>query len=187
MGRSWPSSSCRAAACARSRAGADPAPLVGGEVHVWPGVIADAWALRQRNFAFAIVAPINFGIHIPGIVYLATEKTLRERPALIRKFLRALIAGWELAYADTAASIPLIASFDERALSPDRLRFELDLQREYVRPLAMRFAEFNQGRWRSLRDVLLIQKRMADPVDLSTAVTYDFLREVYRKPLAYAK
>jgi hypothetical protein len=51
----------------------------------------------------------------------------------------------------------------------------------------MRFAEFNQGQWRSLRDVLLIQKRMADPVDLSTAVTYDFLREVYRKPLSYAK
>jgi ABC-type nitrate/sulfonate/bicarbonate transport system substrate-binding protein len=167
--------------------GADPAPLLEGKVDVWPGSIGQAWTLRQRNFAYAVIAPINFGIHMPGTVYFATEKTLRDHPALIRQFVRALIAGWNQVYADPAASIPLIASYDEWKLTPDRLRFELDQQREFIRPLAMRFAEFNQTQWRALREILLRQKLMAESVDLSTAVSYEFLREAYRKPGSYAK
>lgn len=166
--------------------GSDPVALINGGVDVWPASIDLAYTLRQRNFEYSILVPINFGIHVPGTVYFATEKTLRDNPALIRRFLRALIAAWELVYANTEMSIPLIASFDPR-LTPDRVRFDLDQQREYVRPLAMRFAEFNKGQWRSLQDILLRQKLLAESVDLSTAVTYDFLREAYRKPGSFAK
>jgi ABC-type nitrate/sulfonate/bicarbonate transport system substrate-binding protein len=167
--------------------GSDPAPFLGGAVDVWPGSIADAWTLRQHGKSFDIITPINFGIHLPGTVYVASEKTLRDDPAVIRGFLRALIGGWELAYGDPDRSIPLIVSYDEFTLTPERVRAELDLQREYLKPLAMRFGEFNAAQWRSLRDLLLTQKMLAEPVDLTTAVTYDFLREAYRRPGAYAK
>jgi ABC-type nitrate/sulfonate/bicarbonate transport system substrate-binding protein len=167
--------------------GSDPAPLIGGKVDVWPGSIEEAAVLRQQNFEYAVIAPINFGIHVPGTVYFATEKTLRDNPALIRGFVRALIAGWELAYADPEKSIPLIVSHDPFSLTPDRVRADLDLQREFMRPLAMRFAEFNQTQWRALREILLRHKLMIESVDLSTAVTYEFLREAYRKPTNFAK
>jgi ABC-type nitrate/sulfonate/bicarbonate transport system substrate-binding protein len=167
--------------------GSDYAPLFKGELDVWPGSIAaEGFTFKQKQIRFNEIRPSNYGLHVPGTVYFTTEGTVRDNPELLRRFLRAVIAGWGLAYADYDKSIPLIAAFDDKALAPDYIRFKLERQRDILRPLGTRFGEFDLTRWRSLQDILLQQKLLKEPIDLSRAVTFDILRDAYRKPSTFA-
>jgi ABC-type nitrate/sulfonate/bicarbonate transport system substrate-binding protein len=169
-------------------AGPDLAPLLRGEIDVWPGHVgAEAYALKQAGVAANVISPASYGVHVPGTVYFASEKTLRDSPSLVRRFLHAVIAGWQFAYEDDAASVPLISSFDPAKLTPDLVRFALAQQREFLRPLGARFGEFDDTHWRSLQDILVQQKLLKEPMDLSRAVTYDFLRDAYRTTGALAQ
>ncbi len=172
-------------------AGTDISSLINGKVDIWSGHIArdarESYRLQQQGIRYNIIRPADYGIHVPGTVYFTTEKTIRDHPALIRQFLRAVIAGWELVYADYAKSVPLIAAFDEKTLTLELVRFALEQQRDFIRPPNMRFAEFDDTRWKLLRDILLQQQLINNSIDMSKAVTFDFLREAYRKSISFGK
>jgi ABC-type nitrate/sulfonate/bicarbonate transport system substrate-binding protein len=155
---------------------------------VSPGsYVADAYALARDRIGYTVIRPDNFGIHVPGTVYVATEDTVRDNAPLIRRFVRGVIAGWELAYRNLDKAAALVAAFDAEGLGPDQVRFELEQQREILHPLGSRFGEFDPTRWRALQAILLQQKLIREPLDLSRAVTFEFLREAYRKPITFAK
>jgi ABC-type nitrate/sulfonate/bicarbonate transport system substrate-binding protein len=156
--------------------------LLSGAVDVWPGHVGtEAYIFRQKGVAYEFLVPADFGIHVPGTVYFTTEGVIREQPDLVRRFLRAVIAGWELTYTDEAMSISQIASYSPLALTPELIRFKLEQQRAFLRPFGLRFGEFDDTHWRSLQDILVQQRLIKEPIDLSRAVTFDFLRDVSRR------
>jgi hypothetical protein len=53
--------------------------------------------------------------------------------------------------------------------------------------LAARYCEFDERHWRSLQAILLSQRLLDQPVDLSLAVNYQFLEDAYRKPYTFGK
>jgi ABC-type nitrate/sulfonate/bicarbonate transport system substrate-binding protein len=164
------------------KVGADITPFFNGEVDVWPGYTGvEAYTLKHANIGYNVISPGSYGVHVPGTVYFTAERTIRENPKLIRRFIRGVIAGWELTYADYAASVPLIASFDMDRLTPDLIRFKLEQQRALLRPFGARFGEFDDSHWQSLQAVLLQQRLLKEPIELPSFVTYDFLRDAYRR------
>lgn len=166
--------------------GTDIAALLNGDVDVWPGHVGkESYVLRQKGVPYTVVYPSNYGIHVPGTVYFTSEKIIRDHPSLVQKFLRAVIGGWTLTYADYSKSAPLISSFDEKTLTPERVSFELREQRDFVLPLGRRFTEFDDRQWKLLRNMLINERLIDDSIDMSKAVTYDFLREAYRKSISF--
>jgi ABC-type nitrate/sulfonate/bicarbonate transport system substrate-binding protein len=164
------------------KVGADMTPFLNGEVDVWPGHIsAEGYTLKRNGIGYNLISPGNYGVHVPGTVYFTAERTVRNNPELIRRFLSGVIAGWQMTYADYATSVPLIASFDSGRLKPDYVRFGLEQQRASLRPLGARFGEFDQARWQSLQAILIQQRLLKGPLDLSKVITYDVLRAAYRK------
>ena len=160
----------------------DNTMLLSGAVDVWPGHVGtEAYIFRQKGVGYDFLVPADFGIHVPGTVYFTAERVISEQPDLVRRFLRAVIAGWELTYADEATSIPQIASYSPLTLTPELIRFKLDQQRVLLRPFGVRFGEFDDTHWRSLQDILVQQRLIKEPIDLSGAVTFDFLRDVSRR------
>ena len=163
------------------RVDADPGPFTADDVDVWPGHVGtDAYALMQRNIDYSTIAPADYGIHVPGTVYFATQDLARDNPDLIRRFLHAVVAGWQTTYADEGQAVAQIAAYDPTTLTPAFVRFKLDRQRQLLRPFGARFGEFADTHWRDLQQILLRQRLIAAPVDLSQAVTSDFLADVYR-------
>ena len=168
--------------------GSDISMLTRGDVEIWPGHVGeDDYALTKLGADYVAVNPSSYGVHLLGSVYFASERTIRERPQLILSFLKSVIAGWELAYADASLSAPMIAAFDKARLTADAVRFALAGQQDSVRPLAARYCEFDESHWRSLQEILLSQRLLDQPVDLSLAVNYRFLADAYRKPYTYGK
>lgn len=167
--------------------GGDLSSLIHGDVDVWPGHVGDEdYALEQKKIDYSIVDPARYGVDLLGTVYFAAEQTITQRPDLVRRFLSGLIAGWELVYNDYTTSVPIIVSFDSKRLSPDYVRFALDRQRPNLRPLATRYGEYSEHQWRLLQEILVQQRRLDRTANISEAVTYDFLHDVYRKPLSPA-
>jgi len=57
--------------------------------------------------------------------------------------------------------------------------FRLEQQRALLRPLGARFGEFDDIHWRSLQAILIQQRLLKEPLELSRAVTYDLLHDAY--------
>nr|WP_256467274.1 ABC transporter substrate-binding protein [Bradyrhizobium sp. 35] len=129
----------------------------------------------------SIIKPQDYGIHVPGLVYFAGNDLIRHRPSVIADVLQGIIRGWQFVYADYARSEPVLSGFDPSRLKPERLRFELQQQRSLVLPTGSRIADYDESRWRTLRDILLFAKLGEEEVPLAQTVNYQFLRDLYRR------
>jgi len=162
----------------------DADALADGTIDVLPGTLGrDDSILQQKGIAYTAILPGDYGIHVPGTVYFAKPETLRDRPSLVQAVLRAMIAGWNAVYADTGKSVPIIAA--ATGLSPEQVRAALGAQQAAVRPVSRRVGEFDNLQWEQLRIILLGERLIKETADVSRAVSYDFLREAYRKPVSF--
>lgn len=160
----------------------DFSPLISGRVDVWPGHVGvESYALISRGIGFDVINPDEYGVHVPGSVYFAREDTVRDHPDVIERFLQATLGGWRLTYADYDKSVSLVSGFNPDRLPSDFVRFKLEEQRSHLRPLGSRFCEFDNDHWRALQAILVQQRRLQEPLDISKAVTYVFLQDAYRK------
>lgn len=128
-----------------------------------------------------IIRPQDYGIHVPGLVYFASNDLIHDQPSIITDVLQGLIRGWQFAYSDYARSVPSLVELDPSRLKSERLKFELEQQRALVLPTGGRIADYDESRWRTLRDILIFAKLGEEEVPLAQAVNYQFLRDVYRR------
>lgn len=127
------------------------------------------------------MAPQDFAIHVPGLVYFTSTQVLQEHRADVQAILEALIDGWKFVYADYARSVPLIVGSDPGRLRDERVRFDLEQQRDLVLPTGGRIGDYDDSRWRTLRDVLIFAKVGEETVPLPQSVDYQLLRDAYRR------
>ncbi|MDH2356824.1 ABC transporter substrate-binding protein [Bradyrhizobium sp. SSUT112] len=135
--------------------------------------------LWSSNVSYRTVSPDSFGVHTMGPVYIANEKAFSS-PDRLEDFLIAVADGWNAAYSDYDRSVPIIAGIIEEKVSPAVLSRVMDAQRRLLRPSGTRLGEIDSQRLKNLHELLLQQRLMRQPIDLSRAVNYDVLRGVYR-------
>ena len=155
-----------------------PAALVDGVVDLAPLDEAGEWGLIEKGARYTTLNPADFGVHMLGQVYFASEASVRDDRDRLDGFLKSLIAGWERIYDDRVASATEIA----RTLgqTPERVQASLDRLRQLLRPMAARYGEFEREQWRQTEDLLMARQVLVAPLDLSAAVDFAFLREAYR-------
>jgi ABC-type nitrate/sulfonate/bicarbonate transport system substrate-binding protein len=128
-----------------------------------------------------VIKPQDYGIHVPGLVYFASSDLVQDRPSAIAQVLEGLIKGWQFVYSDYARSVPVLVGFDPVRLNPDRMSFELQQQRGLILPSGGRIADYDESRWRTLRDILIFAKLGEEEVPLVQSINYQLLRDVYRR------
>lgn len=128
-----------------------------------------------------VIKPQDYGIHVPGLVYFSSNELIRHQPSVVADVLQGIIRGWQFVYADYARSEAVLSGFDPSRLKSGRLIFELQQQRSLVLPTGSRIADYDESRWRTLRDILLFAKLGEEGVPLAQTVNYQFLRDLYRR------
>jgi NitT/TauT family transport system substrate-binding protein len=84
----------------------DPTPFVAHQIDVLPGYVSNQpITLRNQGIDTAVITAASQGLNVYGNVYFVSEKTLQERPDLVRRFIRATKAGWEYAIGNREAAI----------------------------------------------------------------------------------
>jgi hypothetical protein len=139
----------------------------------------DGLELERLNSEYRILRPDAFGVHVPGPVFFAQERTLAQ-PNRLEKFLMAIAGGWSAAYADPSRTIPIIANSVGIRLPLSLVSRLMDSQRSLLRPFGARFGEMGSIRIRTLQSQLLQRRTIQQPVDLTRAIKYDILKEAYR-------
>src|SRR5271155_1427713 len=78
----------------------DITPLLAGAVDVWPGyLINEVLAAKEKGFDVNVVSPPDYGIDLYADTLFTTEKMLKEKPDIVRKFVTATLKGWTSAIA----------------------------------------------------------------------------------------
>jgi ABC-type nitrate/sulfonate/bicarbonate transport system substrate-binding protein len=112
--------------------------LVSRKIDILPGEIGrESRLLNQLGQPFDQINPDAFGLHPPGSVYFTSEDTLKDHPDLVRKFLRAVIRGWDTAYQKNTEDLLMLAGVLQIP-DIDAIRLMLDQQRPLLRPSGIR-------------------------------------------------
>ncbi|MCK1294846.1 ABC transporter substrate-binding protein [Bradyrhizobium sp. 30] len=156
--------------------------LRGGEVDAIIAALDDQPSPSGAGYLrLNVIKPQDYGIHVPGLVYFASNDLIHDRPSIITDVLQGLIRGWQFVYSDYARSVPVLAGLAPERLGPDRLKAELQQQRSLILPTGGRIADYDESRWRTLRDILMFAKLGEEEVPLAQVVNYQFVRDVYRR------
>src|SRR5580692_8376653 len=68
----------------------DLTPLLSGTVDVWPGyLINEVLAAKEKGFDVNIVTPSDYGIDLYADTLFTTERMLKEKPDVVKKFVAA--------------------------------------------------------------------------------------------------
>lgn len=92
----------------------DPTPFVIGDIDVLPVYLIDQPVdLRARGIVLNEINPVDYGVALSyGNVYFTHERTIAERPELVRAFLAGARRGWRKAHDDhndAVAAIRVVA------------------------------------------------------------------------------
>ena len=152
----------------------DFTPFYQGRVDIWPiyrnsqGIII-ADRMQQAGEAVRFLNPADFGVRFVANSVVTSQRMLRERPDLVRRFVRSLLAAWQSALDENhqAQALATIAVYD-RDTPPDLMVRQLAITRELVRPAP----DFSVGRfdveaWRQTEQIMLDQGLIARPVNVT--------------------
>ncbi len=81
-----------------------------GEIEVWPGyTINEAIVAQRKGYEINQVRPEDYGVNMLGDTLFTSEMLLHTNPALVMRFVRATIKGWQWAvdHPEVAAKIAL--------------------------------------------------------------------------------
>jgi ABC-type nitrate/sulfonate/bicarbonate transport system substrate-binding protein len=154
--------------------------LVSHTIDILPGEIGrESRLLDQLGQLYDQISPDAFGLHLPGSVVFTNEDTLRNEPYLVRKFLRAVIRGWDSAYQKNAEDLRIIA---EALQIPDidSIRRMLDEQRPMLRPSGIRPAELDPIFLNGALSTLVQQRLITTPPRLADAINFEIMKGIYR-------
>jgi diguanylate cyclase (GGDEF)-like protein/PAS domain S-box-containing protein len=126
----------------------NPKDLIEGRVDALSGYATDEpYVLQRAGLAFVRFSPQASGIDFYGDTLFTSEQHLRKRPAQVKAFREATLAGWRYAMAHPGEIADLIlAKYSERH-TRDHLMFEAREMTRLMQPELVQIGHMNPGRW----------------------------------------
>lgn len=157
----------------------DLTPFYKDEVHVWNGfVIDEPIAAQLAGYPVNIIHPDDYGVHVYADVIVTKGQTLRTRPELVEKFLRASLKGWEYAvmYPDEAVAATLArdAKLEEihQSKGMEAIALLVETGEDHIGWMKPEI-------WKEIHDTLVQYKFLEQPLNVEDAYTMDFLYKIY--------
>jgi len=153
----------------------DFTPFLKQQVDVWPvyrnsqGVILQSkLAMEGENVHF--FNPADFGVNFVANSVITSKALLKERPAIVEKFVNALLKGWETAMdpANEAATLRVVKQKD-RINRDETRRKQLDATRNLIKPSkSVKIGTINIKAWKQTESIMLREKQIKKPVNIET-------------------
>lgn len=149
----------------------DYTPFYRQRVDIWPvyrnvqGIII-AEKLRQAGEEVAFFNPADFGISFVANSVVTSEEMLAKDPATVKRFRKALLAGWRQALdpARKKTTLAILRKYD-RDTPENVLTEQLEVTRRLVRPGPDgAVGEIDAASWKMTERIMLDQKLIEAPV-----------------------
>jgi ABC-type nitrate/sulfonate/bicarbonate transport system substrate-binding protein len=163
--------------------GFDYNQLISGKIDAeWAFTVTGGLELPAKGVEINFINPADYGIITHGYTIFATEKTIKERPDLVLRFLRATIKGIKYTVENPEDALQSLLKRD------DNLDKELNLKRQLAyNAVTSNSEEFPPGymdrkMFQETYDRLVEEKVIESNFDVSDAYTTEFLEKIYRRP-----
>jgi ABC-type nitrate/sulfonate/bicarbonate transport system substrate-binding protein len=135
--------------------------------------------LPAKGFDLNIISPADYGINTHGLTLFATEKTIKEKPELIEKFLRATFKGTEYTLENPEQALQSVLRRDSK-LNPELQKKQLDV---FTKPMS-NSEEYPIGymdyeMYKETYDRLKKQGLLEKEFDVREAFTTEFLDKIH--------
>jgi NitT/TauT family transport system substrate-binding protein len=150
-----------------------------GEVDVTPCYSTSALIkMRQKGMKPNLIWPSDYGVHFYSDLLVTTNKVIDSNPALVTRFLRASLTGWQ----DTIEDYQQAADVSMKYSSNKDIKFHT-AQIEAMLPLINtgedRTGWMQQAKWQGMYGILLEQGLLVKPFSVQEVYTIRFLEEAY--------
>jgi NitT/TauT family transport system substrate-binding protein len=157
----------------------DFTPFFKREVDVWPvyfnsqGVILKD-KLEKEGEKVYFFNPADFGVNFVANSVITSEKVWKNRPELVKKFMDALLKGWEAAMDPANEADVLMEVKKQDKESNDELRrLQLIATRELIKPsAAVKIGTMDVEAWKQTEAIMLNEKQIKKPVRVETILKY---------------
>jgi len=151
----------------------DYTPFYQKKVDIWPvyrnsqGIFI-ARQLKSSGETVGFLKPVDYGVTFVANSVVTSEKIMRERPELVKKFMTALLAGWRAAMdpANAQKAVAAIMKYDQDN-SREVIAEQLKITREMVWPDRSKpLGRIDVDGWRQTEEIMLTQKVISKPVNV---------------------
>jgi NitT/TauT family transport system substrate-binding protein len=149
----------------------DITPLLTGTVDVWPGyLINEVLAAKEKGFDVNIVYPSDSGIDLYADTLFTTEKMLKEKPELVKKFVAATLKGWNTAIAAPEEAAKITIKYGDK-LTYDHELAMMKASVPLLKPDSKPVGFMDEGGWGSAQNLLLTAGLQKERINLAKAFT----------------
>jgi len=155
----------------------DYTPFYRHQVQLWPvyrnaqgPIIAEQLHKAKEQIAF--FNPAEFGVKFVANSVVTSARTLQERPELVKRFLAALLDGWQQALDEKnqQEAIKTLESYDHDTPRPI-LEEQLKITRELIQPdPALAIGTIDEKGWQQTERIMRDQKLLSQAVDLKAVL-----------------
>jgi NitT/TauT family transport system substrate-binding protein len=150
-------------------------PLTAGEVDaMYAWVINEGVQLREAGHSPTMLLLSDYGVETYDLVLFTSERMVADSPAVVERVLRASLQGWEDVVANPAEAAQLTLAYDPALdLAGQQRRIEAALP--LLRPAGSQIGSMQPEVWETTQQILIEQRLLDKPIDLSKAYTQAFL------------
>jgi NitT/TauT family transport system substrate-binding protein len=149
----------------------DLSPLLTGQVDVWPGyLINEVIAAQEKGFDVTVIRPADYGVAMYADTLFTTERMLKEKPDVVRKFVAATIHGWSDAVADVEGAARTTVKFGNKLEFAHELAM-MKASIALIKPDKEPIGASKPAEWEELQKKLIAAEFQKTKVDVSKAFT----------------
>ena len=159
----------------------DYTPFYQKKVDIWPvyrntqGVFIGQ-KMMDNGEPVQFFIPSDYGVQFVANSVVTSRQMATERPETVRRFIQALLKGWEAAL-DPAKSdivVEMLQKFDKDT-SPKQLARQLEITRRLVKPQSgVAIGTIDRDAWIQTEKIMYDQKQIVKPVQVETALMPNF-------------
>ncbi len=159
--------------------GFDPRLLMEGKVDVYPVFNSnEPWQLRAWGQELTLWEPSDYGVNTLGLVYVTSDDTLKNSPAILARFLRAAQQGVAYAAEHPDEAIEIVMKYAGPEADPNHMRFMLDKELKDAESEVTQ--EYGPGwqtaeQWQKMADMLRQNGALTGTVDVNQAFSTKIL------------
>jgi ABC-type nitrate/sulfonate/bicarbonate transport system substrate-binding protein len=157
------------------------APLISGEADAVDGwIITENLDLQSQGHAINTILVSDYGIEMYPDVIFTTEDTVKNKPDLVLKFLRATLAGYQAETNDPVTTTDVGLTYT-KDITKDLFTKSIELSLPLVKPAGSQPGMMTDNAWKITKEIMVEQNLLDAGFDLAKAYTLDFLNKVYAK------
>jgi len=145
----------------------DLTPFYRHKADLWPVYVNSQGPIIQMKLGkegekVAFFDPSAHGVRFVANSVVTSERMVREHPDTVRRFMKALLKGWEAGFKpeNAKAALEMLAKFDRNTPGPI-LEKQLAMTRELVKPAdTITIGTFDADAWRQTEQIMLQQKQI---------------------------